>query len=176
MKSQIISMDFILSFLIYALAISIFFWFLQTNIPNDLSYLNSELLYERLDEASDFLDGARIDKQKLDSFIIENNYEMAYSLFKDFENPFFKRTDYCIFVENISKKIMVNFGAGREEGFSIIIGSSGGIPIKCGTNPSLIYSQTPICEAKNAESMVFSKPVSYNGELAYLKIMVCAQK
>jgi len=184
-KSQIISMDFIMTFVIYIFALSVFFFALK----NAFSYntidldVSSELLFSRLDQVYnkdyDFFEGSKIDKEKLDIFLTGNyNPEELYDfVFKDFENPnLFQRIDFCIYIENrtADRRIIVrNFAAyDKQEDYPLMLAGS-----ICGNESMRSYTNPIIrCNSNNVESIVLSKPVLFGNEIMALKVLICAKR
>ena len=189
-KSQIISMDFILAFLGYTVALAFFFFYLTNALGlNQEATLNvpAELLFNRLDQAGneevDFLEGAKIDGEKLDYFLDNYDYSQAYELwFKDFENPaFYSNEDYCVYLEKVEqghRSILRNFGAGSREEYTAIMGRYDSNTLFCGANKTLIFENfIPFCDrTKKTDSLLLTKPVLYRGDIVNLKVLICAQK
>jgi hypothetical protein len=177
-KAQIISMDFIMTFVVYIFALSVFFFGLGDALPvsdPDLD-VQADLLFNKLaeiDENVDFLDHSKINNVKLAQFSTTYNYDDGYNfIFRDFDNPAFIRTDYCIYLENPRTNIILeNVAAGVEEGYTIYFTDTQ----KCGQYTG--NNRQPYCSNDiKAESIVLTKPVLYNGEITYLKILICAEK
>lgn len=188
-KSQVISMDFVMTFVVYLFALSVFFFFMKNafSYGDDKLDVSAELVFGRLDqtyaEGYDFLEGMTIDVQKLDSFLTANyRPKSLYDfVFRDFENSaYFVRTDYCIFIENRTpgkSEIVANFAAYSSSApgdYNITIVGD----VKCGTNPTLVYDVIDMnCDrTKKIEAIVLRKPVLYGKDLMSLNILICAEK
>lgn len=189
-KSQMISMDFVMTFVVYLFALSVFFFFIKNTFSytSDKLDASADLIFDRLDqtysENLDFLDGSRIDKSKLAGFLEETNYdpELLYDLvFRDFENPgYFDAINYCIYIENRSgtnNQVIANFAAfsaASEDDYNITITGN----TKCGTNPTLVYDNTlPKCDrSKRVDAIVIKKPVLYGRDIMSLNIYICAKQ
>jgi len=172
-KAQIISMDFVMTFAIYIFALSVFFFALKGNFTDNTSLdVNAELIFNKLTNAydleTDILDGAKI--SNLDQFDGEPN--RCYDVFfKDFENPNFKKIDYCVFLQH-DNNIKYHFAAysdnfGADE-FTIYLGGT-----KCGIGAMERSDVKPSCKAK--ETIVIEKPVFYDGQIMKLKVLVCGE-
>jgi len=181
MKSQVISMDFVLTFIIYMLALSIFFVLVRDSMvrENSLEY-SRELIIEKFEQtpAQTFLKNSKLDLDKLDEFIAQYNYDEAYQIFfKDFESTKYNRIDYCIYLQKSthnSTQIIRNFAAGKKLDYPIIMGTYGKTVYYCGQNSTFIFENTyPYCNKK--EVMVLTKPVIVKNEIINLKIMSCAE-
>lgn len=184
-KAQIISMDFVMTFVVYILALSLFFFLLKDNFSSQSELnLDSEIVFGALTNVYDldynFLDSSKIN----DNFAtLLNNYEgsKAYELyFKQYEEPgFFSRMDYCIYLEKFDGRIIKNFEAFRmekEDDYAILFFDSAGDEYKCGQEKHDEYLTRPKCVEPNAESIVLSKPVLYDDEIVNLNVFVCAKK
>jgi hypothetical protein len=185
-NSQLISMDFIIAFVVFIFAISFFFFTIKGAISYENVNLNApaELIFNRIDnvypETYDFLDGPIIDREKLDNFILEKqnkSREIYDFIFQDFDNPgLFRKTDYCVYIENRTpekSEIIRNFGAYSGKNNSITIGDD-----ECGiANKGFeIYRNIlPKCE-EGEESISLSKPVLFKRNIMNLKILICGQK
>jgi hypothetical protein len=193
-KSQVISMDFIMTFVVYAFALSIFFFALKGAITDESSLdVQGELLFSRMGEIYDgevnFLDGSRVSEAKFDEFFSQNQpiddspLNWAYvTMFKDFENHAYKRIDYCVYIEENTGVIIKYFGAGKLEDYAIDIGNYKCVDKTLDGNPYDFPPNTkPHCDsAKKAEVLLLSKPVLYmtdtGNRIATLKVLICAQK
>jgi len=184
-KGQIISMDFILTFVVYIFALSIFFFALK-DVFYDASNLdlNSELMFNKISNVYNeygFIKNIRVDSDIL--LDLKNNWNATDSYnwyFKDFENPKFSRMDYCIFLTNetgSSIEVLFNFDSWQEyRGEYSIFFEVGGVPNECGKNKVYKYENYPKCTIPNAESIILKKPVLYKHEIVTLNILVCADK
>ncbi len=179
-KSQIISMDFIMTFVVYIFALSVFFFALGDALPvNDADLdVQADLLFNKLaeiNESVDFLDNSKIKNLELGKYFTKYNYDSGYRhIFRDFNNPAFTRTDYCIYLEDPRTGLSTrNVAAGLQEGYTIYFDDTN----KCGEVINKVYTMQPYC-AKNikTESIVLTKPVLYNGQITNLKILICAEK
>lgn len=181
-KSQVISMDFVMTFAVYIFALSVFFFALRSSVSGSPELdIQGELLLAKLDQIyddNDFLDHTKVDSAKLDLYIQENNYLKAYDLFRDFENPtLFRRIDYCVYfedVENGNTRVVRNFAAGLQEGYPITVNP--GTDVLCGEFYDTVYANmVPQCPG-NREAIVLTKSVLYDDELMNMKVFVCAEK
>jgi hypothetical protein len=187
-KSQIISMDFIMTFVVYVFALSVFFFAMQNALLYDSPTLDvpSELLFSRLyntyTSAYDFLDGSKVDDIKLDNLLAAYNPNKGYEFFfKDFEDAaLFQKIDYCIYLEDktaVGTQVLINFAAytnSSKAPYSIYITGN----VLCGTENKRLYTNAkPHCNSTLAsESIVLTKPVLYGRELINLKVLICAKK
>ncbi len=190
-KAQVVSMDFIMTFVVYIFALSLFFFALKTSVSYsqvDLD-IQAELVFNRLDQIYvdeyDFLDGAKVNKTKLDNYLNNLKDPLSYYdfVFKDFENSaYFEKMYYCVYLENstgINKRILRNFAAySRFDTGDIAEKYPATFPsnVKCGVTPFQIYSSAPECNNKNMEAVVLSKPVLYDQEIINLKVLICAKR
>ena len=186
-KSQIISMDFIMTFVVYLFALSVFFFSLRNVLSSNDAGLDvsGELLFNRIDQIYDneydFLDNSKLDITKFDTFFSLDNKQVYDYLFKDFENPaFFTRIDYCVYlVDKTDNSIFRNYNVNNQDDYPILLVdkfNSGAGAFPCGTNPPLPYpSHRPDCPGK-AESIVLTKPVLHNNAIIDLKVFICAEK
>jgi len=177
-KAQIISMDFVMTFAIYIFALSIFFFAITGNFSDSTNLdLNAELIFNKLANApnleTDILDGAKI--INLEDFG-GDSYKSYNVFFRDFENPKFKKIDYCVFLHN-ETNILFHFSAYKKiydndeenlEEYPIFLGET-----KCGEGAMKRSNVKPSCKAK--ESIILEKPVLYEGEIMKLKVLVCAE-
>ena len=178
-------MDFTMSFLIYIFVLSLFFYALLNTLTTQSSDLDipAELLFNRVEniynEDIDFLDGSIVDKSKLDNFISSYNQEERYNLtFREFHNPEFSRTDFCIFLEETKegdKIIHDYFAAGLMNEYSIYFENAPDPDVMCNAIGSLNDNVLPNCP-KNSESILLSKPVYYDNKIVNLKVYICSQK
>lgn len=181
-KAQIISMDFILTFVVYLFAISIFFFAINESYFSkqiDLD-INSELMFSKLsnvyDEDYSFLENSKIIPD-FDVFLSSYNPVVAYEkYFQSFDNLVFKDIDYCIYLER-DNDIIRNFDVYSEnsEDYSIFI-LHDGFEVKCGTNKLNQYLNDPILDCRSDESIILIKPVLFNGEIVNLKVLACGER
>lgn len=179
-KAQIISMDFILTFVIYLFAISVFFFAISESYFSKETELdvNADLIFSKLsnvyDEDYSFLKHSKI-KLEFIEFLKESSspkydFLVGYEkYFQTFENPLFAKLDYCIYLQNGSD-IIVNFPAYKTD-YSIFMVND----FECGRNPTLVYTDI-IPECRNDESVVVSKPVLYKQDIVELKVLVCGEE
>jgi len=188
MKAQVISMDFIMTFVVFLFSLSVFLFLLDDSLSFKDSSLDvsSELIFTKLeqiyDEEVDFIDNSKIDRPKLIEFIDQNqigltkNYRAYDLLFKEFEDPFeFNRIDYCVYLERKQendKIVLNNFAAGKADGYSIYIDSDH----NCTATGTYINAKPDCIDSKKTESIVLTKPVLYQGYIVNLKVLICAQK
>ena len=186
-KSQVISMDFIMTFVVYLFALSVFFFSLRNVISSDNAGLDvsGELLFDRIDQIYDdefdFLDNSKLYLDKFDDFFSQDSTIVYNYIFKDFENiALFKRIDYCVYLVNkTANSIFRNYNVNSQDNYPILLvekenPDAGGFP--CGTNPPLPYpTHRPDCPGK-AESIVLTKSVVHNNAIIDLKLFICAEK
>lgn len=181
-RSQLVSMDFIIAFVVFMFALSFFF----STLGNVSSYEDinldapAELLFSRIDqlydEDYDFLDGSIIDTNKLDSYIDAKTSEEIYDfIFRDFDDPNrFKKIDYCVFIENRStqnSRIIRNFAASAGGNYSISLGD-----FDCGEFKYLIFTGIlPRCD-RGEEALTIMKPVLYKQDIMNLRVLLCAER
>lgn len=176
MKSQIISMDFVMTFVVYLLALSLFFFglkesfFLNNNNKLDISY---ELLFNKIteiyDEEIDFLEGIKIDNVKFDNFLGKDSIFLYDIFFKDISSTSFKKISYCLFLENKNKQIIKNKAIYPSEDFSSFIYFDN--QNFCGNDQ--IFNSKPKCQLE--ESILLKKPVLYNRDIYNLYLLICAE-
>jgi hypothetical protein len=124
-KAQIISMDFILTFVVYLFAVSIFFFGIQETYFSKQPELdiNSDLMFAKLSNVYDdysFLENSKIITD-FDSFIDAYDPETSYEkYFQSFESPLFKKIDYCIYLQD-ETGILRNFNVNKPGDYSIFI-------------------------------------------------------
>jgi hypothetical protein len=183
-KAQIISMDFILTFVLYLFALSVFFFaindsYFSTNRELDV---NSEILFSKISNIYNeysFLDDSKVmSVSKFDIFLAGYNPLIAYEhYFQSFESTAFSDIDYCIYLQNGSD-IIRNFEvySKNSQDYSIIILNDAIIgEIPCGTNKVLTYEDAiPYC--KSDESIVVSKPVLFEQDIVQLKVLMCGER
>lgn len=178
-QSQIISIDFILTFVVYIFALSLFFFYVEDSVAQ-INYLdlNAELIFSKLDNIFDneysFLDGSKI--VQIENVLSGYDEVTAYSLyFKEFENQQqFRKIDYCIFIQNKTSsgiQIMKNFAAHNEYSENSIFFFLD----KCGQT-NMIYETLPYCNITRSDSIIISKPVLYKNQIMDLKVLACAEK
>jgi hypothetical protein len=175
-------MDFIMTFVVYLFALSVFMFSLRNTFLSSAGLdVQGELLFSKIDnindEEFDFLDGSRIDSAKLTNFITKDPREVYNLFFKDFENPsIYKRTDYCMYLEDDSEMI-VNYAAWDEDLFSqnIVIVERDS-PSICGNNKHNPYNNTYCSESVKADSLVLTKPVLYERNIVNFKVLICAER
>ncbi len=181
-KSQLVSMDFIIAFVVFIFALSFFFF----TLGNASSYENinldapAELMFSRMDQLYDqnydFLDGSIVDAGKFDRYIDDKTPREVYDfIFRDFDDPsFFTKIDYCVFLENRTpqkSQIIRNFAASPGGNYSIRLADS-----DCGENKYFIFTGIlPRCEY-GEEALSIIKPVRYNQDIMNLRVLLCAQK
>ncbi len=173
-KSQIISMDFIMTFLVYIFSLAIFFSLISSSFFDRIWLTsNTAVIFSRIenDYEQNFLRGPVIDKAALDSFLSSANASEKYSLFKGLENKAYSNINYCIYLKNHSQ-IIRNFAAYSNGYENMIFLNSA----KCGTNPTLVYDVEPECKIPNSDSIVLEKPVLFGRDIVKLKVLVCAKK
>ena len=175
-RAQVISMDFVMTFAIYLLALSVFFFALKGNFTDSTSLdVNAELIFNKLTNAydleTDILDGAKV--SNLDQFqgVGYDPHDGYRIFFRDFESANFKKIDYCVFLQD-KEDIVFHFEAYKDDfslsDYSIFLGGS-----KCGEDPMFRSSVTPSCKAE--ESIILEKPVLYDGKIMKLKVLACAE-
>jgi hypothetical protein len=181
-RAQLVSMDFIIAFVVFIFALSFFFSIMKSTLSYENISLTApaELIFSRMeqnyDEELDFLDGPIIDKDKFERYILQNDANEIYSfIFRDFDNPSsFRKMEYCVFIENKTpekREILRNFAAYSGDDYFISIGND-----LCGTNPNRRYTNVlPHCDF-GEEALLLSKPVLYNKDIMNLRILVCAKK
>ena len=168
-------MDFVMTFVVFIFALSIFFFSLGNSAiaPDSGFDVSSELLFNRMEQISDkqinFLDGARINSTKLVRFIVLNPTTRFEYLFSDFESRY--KTEVCVYLEN-KNEILKYFNAYKEP-IDMIDVKPG---IKCGdeTGAFVKVSNYPKC-LSGSEAIMLSKPVLYNNEIVSLKVLLCAK-
>ncbi|MBN2368611.1 hypothetical protein JXC34_06325 [Candidatus Woesearchaeota archaeon] len=192
-KSQVISMDFIMAFVIYLFALSFFFFSMQGILATGASAsldVPSELMFGKLEivenEDYDFLDSSKVDDAKLTKFMEDFNPRKTYDFFfVDFEDfRQFTRIDYCVYLERINENstdILRNVAASKDhpsQDYSIMVTPE----FKCGQQEKMLYQgiankEYPRCSpSSKSESVVLTKPVLYKGEIVNLKVLICAEK
>jgi hypothetical protein len=178
-KAQVISVDFVLTFVVYIMALSMFFFYVQDSVKQ-VNYLdlNTELIFSKLDNIFDndysFLDGSKI--VQINNVLSGYDEVKAYDLyFKEFENQQqFRKIDYCIFIQNKTStgiQIMKNFAAHTVNSENLIYFNLK----KCGQT-NMIYGTLPFCNITKADSIIMSKPVLYKNQIMELKVLACAEK
>ena len=175
-RAQIISMDFVMTFAVYIFVLSIFFFALKGNFTDTTNLdINAELIFNKLTNAydlkTDILEGAKL--VNFDAFLDTYDPHTGYDIFfKDFESPNFKKTDYCVFLQDDTDVVM-HFAAYREDfnagDYMIYLSDT----IKCGSIPGPVLNAVPNCNVK--ESVVIEKPILYNHKIMKLKVLVCAE-
>jgi hypothetical protein len=105
----------------------------------------------------------------------------AYKLiFQDFENPLFSRIDYCVYIESRTPAgeidIQEYFAAGELSNYPISFTNG----VSCG-NPNPLanpipITHTPSCDENQAEAIILTRPVLYQGSIANLKVLICAKR
>ena len=185
-KSQVISMDFIMTFVVYLFALSVFFFSLRNVISSDNAGLDvsGELLFDKIDQTYDdeydFLDNSKLDLDKFDNFFSQDSKIVYNYLFKDFENiALFERIDYCIYlVDKNDNAIFRNYVASKDDNSVIILEDTfnAAASLPCGDVTDGHYTtKIPDCPGK-AESIVLTKPVINNYDIIDLKVFICAEK
>jgi len=173
-RAQLISMDFVLTMVVYIAALSVFFFSIKETTGYNDSYLDiqPELAYGRMDEIDDeidFLDGSVVHKDKLlvfiDSFARVNpitKHHYAYDLFfADFEDPRnYKNIDYCVYLQDETGYYR-RFEAGIAEGYSDRIICLDGIPA---------------CRSRKTDSIKLRRPVLYENKIVDLNILACGTR
>ena len=192
-KSQVISMDFIMTFVMYLFAISIFFFALKDALAGEpklsvkpetvfSKFTGSELLFNKLsnvyDEDYGFLESSTI-SSNFNTLMTKYEPMVGYELyFKDFDNPAFLKIDYCIFLEEISgqnKKVLRNFAAWEDTSHEYSAQIMQGV--ECGTDYDMQYTNAkPSCSSRDTDSLLLAKPVLYSGKIVHLKVLMCAEK
>ena len=174
-RAQIISMDFILTFVVYLFAISIFFFALdESYFSNEIELdMNADLVFSKLsnvyDENYKFLDNSKI-ILGFDDFLTNYDSSIGYEkYFQTFESPVFSKLDYCIYLQNNSD-IIRHFSTYTMD-YSIFMIND----IECGQNPTLVYEDT-VPECRNDESVLLSKPVLYKQDIIELKVLICGEE
>ncbi|MFH2019965.1 MAG: hypothetical protein ABIJ34_00995 [archaeon] len=182
-NAQIISMDFILTFVIFMFGMSIFFFALNDSyfavspgldVSADLVFSKLENIYE---PEYSFIRSFHFDKNFIFLLLTNYNASKAYELyFQEYENPAsFSKIDYCLFLMNSTngRKINLNFAAYKttRDKYEIIMGDDS----KCGDNPQQTYVELPKCP-KGVESVIASKPVLYEKGILQLNVLMCAKK
>lgn len=168
-RSQVISMDFIMTFVIYMFAISVFFLVMKDSaaLKEKASLdVSAELLFSRLDQVyneADFLDGYTVNKDAVDGWNAQEAYDF---IFRDFDDSAaFKRTDYCIYLDNRTyneSKYLLKLRAWDDKSYD---------------NYLIDLEGEPHCSSsKKIESIVLSRPVLYGKDIMNLKILICAEK
>ncbi len=125
-KAQIFSMDFVLTFVAYMLAVSVFLLAVEHYFFSESNTLevDSEYLFDRIENTHDdrysFLDGARItvnfDDAVFDDYFYGDTYngQEVYGLFFNSTPNAFRRVDYCIYLIDDSGITQASFEAYAE--------------------------------------------------------------
>jgi hypothetical protein len=189
-RAQVISMDFIMAFVVFMFVLSVFFFALTSKLGNqDRAGLDisAELLFEKIDNVKikgyDFIEGSRITEANFESFVDGYDPEKAYNyMFKDFESPsFFKKIDYCIYLENrtgdkseIIRNVQVWDKKNYPKRYSVLLDGN----TYCGTNTKLTYSDPkPYCnESMKQEALIITRPVLYGNDIMNFNIFMCAER
>jgi hypothetical protein len=191
-KAQIVSMDFIMTFVVYLFALAVFFFAMKNAVSYTTTDLDvsADVLFNRIDqtyfEPYDFMDGSKINSEHLDDFLRDRyTPESMYDfVFKDFENSgTFSRIDYCIYLENKTenkREIIRNFAAyslwSKNQGSSVVFSGN----ILCADDideaDNLYLNFNPRCKGANIESIILTKPVLYGKDIIDMKVLVCAKR
>ena len=157
-RAQIISMDFIMAFIIFMGAISIFFYSYQSNIRSSNFKIDPKTTFSKLaNMENSFLSGARL--VNFDEYIIDYESLTLHEILKGTENA-----NYCIYLQN-GTKILRNFEAVEGDN-NIFFGDK-----KCGEVRFTPTSEGPICMGK--EAIIITKPVVFNGGIMSLNVLAC---
>lgn len=193
MRAQVISADFVMTFVVYLLALSLFFYnarsFLTVknqidiNAPADLVLNRLDQVYEK---GYDFIEGSKILNDGLENItndpVAGPDPDKAYNVFfREFRSDSFRKVDYCVYLQRIepdgSITIVRNFIAYDEDS---LVGEPNsyiapGTP--CGTDGSHPHMRmNPLCNTTSPiESVVLTKPILFNKEIVDLKVMICAE-
>ena len=173
-------MDFILTFVVYLFAISVFFFAInESYFSNQIDLdINSELMFSKLSNIYDDYSFLKNSKVISDFDIFLSSYDpiIAYEkYFQSFDNLVFNDVDYCIYLEK-GNEIIRNFEVYSEdlEDYSIVFTDT---PFEslCGANPTQLYTDIkPYC--KLDESIMLTKPVLFQGEVVNLRIIACGER
>lgn len=186
-KSQVISMDFIMSFVVFIFAVSVFLFALKSDISVRQNSLDApaELIFSRLDqiydENYDFLDGSRINSAKLEALKASYDKNRLYDfLFQDFEDFLqFKKMEYCIFIMDYTQtggiRVSSHFAAYSSQKPNYEISFVNIDSVICGQAPQ-IQTVLPKCTNKKAEAITLTKPVLYGNDIVDLKVLICAER
>ncbi len=175
-KAQIISMDFILTFVVFLFAVSIFFFALDESYFSKEPELdiNYDLMFSKLSNVYDeysFLNNSRIIPNLDSLLLIDYNFSKAYEkYFQSFETPAFSRIDYCIYLQNKSG-IVRNFKVSKPGEYLIFIKDD----FECGSSPTMPYPDFDM-QCRRDDALVYTKPVLYEGEIVELKILACGDR
>lgn len=157
-KAQIISMDFIMAFIIFMGAISIFFYSYQSNIRSSNFKIDPKATFSKLTNMENsFLSGAKL--VNFDEYITGYDPLTLHEILKGTENA-----NYCIYLRN-DTKILRNFEAVESDN-NIFFGEK-----KCGEVRFTPTSEEPICRGK--EAIIITKPVVFNGGIMSLNVLAC---
>lgn len=170
-----------MTFVVYIFTISVFFFALKNNVAYEIKNvkIQTEFFFDRLDQIYDkdydFLDGVKIDEDKLNAFLESqySNPNVVYDfVFRDLEIHYFKKMMYCVFIENKNNKVIKNFAASNYEN-TIYFLDLNNTKNYCGSNKDKIYTSYPKCNTK--EAIMLSKPVLYKNSLHKLNLLLCAE-
>jgi hypothetical protein len=179
-KAQVISMDLIMTFVIYLFVLSIFLFFLGDTIGSQNNeQLKPELILNKLNNI--FINDYKLIKNSkiinIENF--ENKYDEQRSydiFFREFDNQkVFKKIDYCLFLSKKTEngiRILKDFASYRNgtKGYSIYFND-----IPCGQLNNL-YMGLPYCITPKSDSVLMKKSVLFNDEIVDFNVLSCAQK
>ncbi|MEM4397493.1 MAG: hypothetical protein QW757_02610 [Candidatus Woesearchaeota archaeon] len=183
-KLQLISMDFIMTFVIYLLSISIFFLGLKNLAFSENSNkidINSELLFNKISQTYNedigFLKNSIINSESFDNFLNTDPQVLYDMIFNDLLIKTPAKIVYCVYLENKNKLIIKNkaiysnFNPNIDYKSFIYFSENDNKP--CGENPNYIYRNKPKCNLN--EAILLKKPVLYNKDIHNLYVFVCAE-
>ncbi|MEM3374297.1 MAG: hypothetical protein QXE31_03680 [Candidatus Woesearchaeota archaeon] len=184
MKSQIISMDFVMTFILYIFAVSLFFYglnnafFLTSEKKLDIQY---ELMFNKLneiyDEEKDFLDGIKIDNNKLDAFFNEDNNVLYDFFFKDLTTNSVKRISYCLYLQDKNNRIIKSRAVFPNYNNNYVYFLTIGERILCGDSDLNNIVANPKCSLK--ESILIKRNVLYDynnqKDIYTFNVYICAE-
>ena len=185
-----ISMDFIITFTIYMLALSFFFFSIKNSFggSNPGLDVSTELVFNKIDNVYNedyvFLDNSKMTEEKYSDFISGYNEDTAYKVyFKEFEKPYiYRKIDYCIFIENKTDtgiEVIGSFSASNFSTYNItFFNQDTGNNDRCGSPGRYYYDykSRPECNIVKADVVVVSKPILYDRDIMNLRIMMCAER
>jgi hypothetical protein len=158
-KAQIISMDFIMAFVIFMVALSVFFFSFQSNLKKAAFQVDPKLIFDKLINMKDpFIHGAKIDG--LDEYMLDYDPKALHDILRDTSE-----SNFCIFIHN-GTQVLRHFPAYANEN-NIYFGTKA-----CGNDKFTPFFGTPSCKGKDA--LLLTKPVIYGTEVMSLNIYACS--
>ena len=153
MKGQAISMDFIMTFVIYLFALSIFFYGIKENIEEKSFDVDAELILDKVSQL--YVNGVRV-----------TTLTPKEGLYNDLG------ADTCIFLKTGNKihEHFASFDKSNTANQNPAFFKSGTDEISC-EGSAVDFIGKPMCKSKN--SILLTKPVLYNKQIAQLGVLLC---